>query len=366
MFTVYALNLALAAIPGVELKLLTTDTAGPARGQRLDPGQIAGLYPDQDVVMTRRIAGASMSWGLLRHLPRLVKWADVVHLTAIYSFPTVPTLLACRLFGKPVVWSPHGAIQDAYEWGGSRRRTAKRIWEVLCDALAPPGRTIMHVTSERERMPTQSRLPGTRAVVVPNGVDIPEVLPEKTWKPGGTLRLLYLGRLSPKKGIENLLHAMTMMTGPAIELSIFGTGEAAYVASLHELAARLGLIGRNVRFAGHVDGEARERAFLDSDVCIVPSHTECFCMVVAEALARGVPVVASTGTPWQAVEEKQCGLWVENDPAALADAIAGITHRDLAAMGNRGREWMQEEFGWSQIARTMHEVYVEAVRGTSG
>ncbi|MGE5490054.1 MAG: glycosyltransferase [Actinomycetota bacterium] len=362
MFTVYALNRALAAIPGVELKLLTTDSAGPARGQRLDPDRIAGLYPDQDVIMARRMAGASMSWGLLRHLPRLVKWADVVHLTAIYSFPTIPTLAICRLMGKPVVWSPHGAVQDAYEWSGSRNQRLKRLWEALCNALAVPGKTVTHVTSEREGLPTRARLPRARAVVVPNGVDIPNALPGKAWMPGGTLRLLYLGRLARKKGIENLLQAMAQLADSAVSLSICGTGEPAYEASLRELASSLGLLGKSVSFVGHVDGEARERAFLQADVCVVPSHTECFCMVVAEALARGVPVIASQGTPWSEVEAEECGLWVGNEPDALAEAIQRIRAMALPDMGARGRQWMIREFRWNGLARRMLDIYRSLIR----
>ena len=79
--------------------------------------------------MTRRVAGADVALQLVRKLPELVRCADVVHLTATYSFPTIPTLLLCLIFNKPLVWSPRGAIQDAHEWEGSRRRRLKRVWE---------------------------------------------------------------------------------------------------------------------------------------------------------------------------------------------------------------------------------------------
>lgn len=363
MFTVYAMNHALAAMPDVRLTLLTTDSAGPSRDQRLSIDQIRGLYSEYPVVMTRRVAGASVSWALLRRLPSLVKRADVVHLTAIYSFPTLPTLLLCRLMGKPLVWSPHGAIQDAEEWDGSRRRGPKRAWERVCNALALPDRTVMHVTSERERGPTEARLPRLRSAVVPNGVVCPPALPEKRWRPGGVLRLVYLGRLSPKKGVENLLRAMSILSDAEVGLSIYGTGEADYVAGLRDLATDLGLFGGKVHFAGHVDGEAKTRAFLEADICVVPSHTECFCMVVAESLAHGVPVIASHGTPWQGLEEKQCGRWVDNEPSSLANAILELARCDLPRMGDIGREWMRTEFGWGNVARKMYDLYVSLVRG---
>lgn len=357
IFSVFALNNALAQLTDVSLTVLTTDAAGPRPADRLEPADLLGLYPNQRVEIMPRLAGASVSLAMLGKLPALVRKADVVHLTAAYSFPTLPTLLLCRLFGKPLVWSPRGAIQDAHEWAGARHRRLKRLWERACNLLMPPGRMLVHVTAERERAATQARLPRLAAVVVPNGVDTPEALPARQWRPGGRLRLMYLGRLSPKKGIENLLAAVSLLRGMDISLAIHGTGEAGYVAELKGLAGRGGLPAGAVHFTGHVDGEAKAAAFANADVCVVPSHSENFCMVVAEALAHGVPVVTSKGTPWQAVEDRQCGLWVDNDPRSLADAIAKIGQSDLATMGSLGHAWMRTEFDWDSIARAMHRVY---------
>jgi glycosyltransferase involved in cell wall biosynthesis len=357
IFTAYALNNELANISGVSLKILTTDAAGPELEKRLDRAQLGGLYPNQEVQMTARIAGASVSLGMLWKLPALVRWADVIHLTAIYSFPTIPTLLLCRLLHKPVVWSPHGAIQDAHEWTGSRKQLAKRIWEKFCNALIVPERTVIHVITEREQIPTQTRIPRARTAIVPNGVSLPETLPARSWLPGGKFRLMYLGRLSPKKGIENLLQAMAQLKASDVQLSLYGTGENNYVANLHALAEKLGVLDKAVFFAGHVDGEEKERAFYLADACIVPSYTECFCMVVAEALAHGVPVIASRGTPWAEVEKKHCGLWVDNSPDALVQAVTEIRDMNLPEMGERGRCWMNADYGWSKIAHSMMDVY---------
>ena len=107
------LNNALAHLPDVELKVVTTDSAGPHISDRLDVTAVdRGHFPNQEVIFTRRIFGSSISLGLLRRLPALVRWADVVHLTATYSFPTIPTILVCRYLRTPLVWSLRGAILD--------------------------------------------------------------------------------------------------------------------------------------------------------------------------------------------------------------------------------------------------------------
>lgn len=357
IFSVYALNNALARQHDVSLTVLTTDAAGAQPGVRTDTTKLAGLYPNQDVIMTRRVAGASMSFELLRKLPGLVRRADVVHLTATYSFPTIPTLVLCHIFNKPLVWSPRGAIQDAHEWEGSRRRKLKRVWDRICNTIIWRGKVITHTTAERERIATQARIPNATAVIVPNGIEIPDILPKRDWLPDGRLRLMYIGRLSQKKNIENLLHAIKRIDDPTVLLTIYGAGNVAYTASLKELAGRLGLLGKSVFFAGNVDGEAKSAAFASADVCVVPSHTENFCMVIAEALAHGVPVVASHGTPWAGVVENQCGLWVDNSSDSLAKAINRIRSMELPEMGASGREWMMREFSWGALAEDMMRIY---------
>ncbi|MGZ8158686.1 MAG: glycosyltransferase [Methylobacter sp.] len=360
IFSVYALNNALACLPGASLTVLTTDSAGPQLKDRLDQTGPNGLYPNQWVIMTRRVAGACISVKLLQKLPGLVRSADVVHLTAAYSFPTIPTLLICRIFNKPLVWSPRGAIQDAYEWKGTKHRKLKRCWEWLCNRLILCDRVMMHTTSERERVATQQRLPRATAMIVPNGVDVPDTLPARDWLPDGRLRLIYLGRLSPKKGIENLLEAISRLKNTNVSLTIYGAGDTGYTVKLKALADRLGLLGSVLSFAGHVDGEAKSAAFANADVCVIPSYTENFCMVVAEALAHGVPVVASHGTPWAEVEKRHCGLWVDNSPDSLAQAIAGIGTMELPEMGGRGRKWMKQEFSWNVVAKNMLTLYSKA------
>ena len=361
IFSVYHLNNALARLPGIRLKVLTTDTAGPKLADRLNCSKLdRSLYPNQEVLFARRVAGACVSLELLCRLPRLILWADVVHLTATYSFPTLPTLFFCRVLNKPLVWSHRGAILGSYEWAGAPRKRLKRVWEWLCNTLIRPGRVVAHVTSERERTAAQARIPAAKPVVVPNGVDIPDSLPDRDWQPGGRLRLMYLGRLSPEKGIENLLHALRELDNPSISLTVYGTGPADYVARVRRVAEDLPIADGTVSFAGHVDGDVKTQAFHSADLCVVPSFSENFCLVVAEALAHGVPVVASRGTPWNRVEDKQCGLWVDNSPQSLAEAIVRARLMPLEEMGWRGRKWMESEYGWDTVADAMRQIYKNA------
>jgi glycosyltransferase involved in cell wall biosynthesis len=116
-----------------------------------------------------------------------------------------------------------------------------------------------------------------------------------------------------------------------------------------------------VVFGGHVQEEMKNTCFAEADVCVVPSYSENFGMVVLESLAHGVPVIASKGSPWSRIEEKGCGFWVDNTPEILADAVMRIRRHDLQAMGQSGVRWVKEQFSWQLIAQDMHELYRQLI-----
>jgi glycosyltransferase involved in cell wall biosynthesis len=335
---------------GIDLTVLTTDTAG--LGRRLEVKRYPTIMPaGYPVYYCRRMFSVAAAPGLLWRMFGLVEKADVVHLVAVYSFPTIPVLLLCKLMGKPVVWSPKGAFQ---RWEGSRKIKLKNVWEKLCRLVAP-RRLLLHVTSDFERNESSKRFPATPVAVTPNGVGIPSSV--QRVPSNGTLRLLYYGRLDPIKGIENLLAACSRLNG-GLEwsLTIAGIGEPAYASHLVREIQRLSLADQ-VRMIGEVKTESQGEVFSHADVLILPSHQESFGMVAAEAMANAIPVIVSDRTPWARVEDIGCGLSVSNDEGTLASAIDAISRMPLKDMGLRGRQWMESEYSWDHTSRQMIELY---------
>ena len=360
IYSVFALCNALAARDDVELRVLTTDSAGPSRTQRLDVPESPIRYsPGYDVHYFRRQFGVAFAPSMFAAMPHLVRWADVIHLTAVYSPPTIPVLALSRALRKPIVWSPRGSFQ---KWQSSTHLRLKAAWNLISRALVAPSSTIVHATSEEEAATVDSCVPGLRVRVIPNGVNIPVHSSTREWMPNGVMRLLFLGRLHPIKGIENLLRAVTLVQRKAITLRICGTGDASYIESLRALTRVLGLLDR-VQFTGAIAPDSKGMVFETTDLCIVPSFSESFGIVVAESLAHGVPVVASRGTPWSELQPRRCGLWVNNSPTSLATAISNLKREELATMGSRGRIWMKESFDWSTIAARMAALYRELATG---
>ena len=358
--SMYGLSNALAAVPRVALDILTTDSAGPRRNHRLAVTEFPTRYPPgYHVYFCRRCCGICVSPELVRRLGPMVKAADIVHLHAVYSWPTIPTLIACRLFRKPLVWSVHGALQ---RWTQSSRPTLKALWERGCLAVRPK-RLVVHVTCPKEAEASRLRFPSVEVVMVPHGIEIPEHVAHVGRT--DTIRLLYLGRLDPIKGIENLLRACAILDdrGESWSLTVAGTGASEYVSRLMAGIRRSGLrlsekaAHRHVALIGEASALAKKALFENADMVIVPSYTESFGMVVAEALAHGVPVIASTGTPWARIDEVGCGLCVDNDPESLAKAIEQMSRMPLGPMGQTGRAWMQRQFSWPDRARDIVKLY---------
>lgn len=340
-----------------EVRVLTTDANGPHAVLDVDTTRELVLEERFSVRYCPRVGGEAASPALLRHLPGYLRWADVVHLMSVYSFPTIPTLLACNLMGRPVVWSPRGMLQ---RWEASSKVALKNAWDQVCRVVSRRG-TTLHFTSQEEADESTRRFGGFPSVVIPNGVDLPE---RADHVEGPGLRLLTLGRLHPIKGIENLIAACGELRdrgfGP-FSLTLAGEGDRAYTELLQRQVAKLSL-GAIVTFAGDVRGEAKERLFAASDVLVAPSFRENFGNAIAEALAHQLPVIAGRGTPWAGLEIHDAGLWVKNDPASLAAAIVRVAMMPRAEMGTRGRAWVTRAFGWDEVSAQMIAVYEGLLR----
>jgi glycosyltransferase involved in cell wall biosynthesis len=340
---------------GNHVRVLTTNANGPSMDLEVESNRELDFEPGLTVCYCRQTVRERLSLSLLARVRSYVAWADVVHVTSVYSSPTIAALAACSALGKPAVWSPRGSLQ---RWENTARPVMKEAWERVCRMVAP-RRVALHLTSREEEAQSLARMPGMQGVTIPNGVDFPELvggqmLSEARRSPLG---LLFVGRIHPIKGIDNLLRSCRLLGRErAWRLRVAGTGDAGYRESLEALARDLGVADR-VEFLGHVDGDRKRDAYLDADVVVVPSHSENFSMTVIEALSHGRPVVASRGTPWAAVKEKGCGWWVENSPESLAGALTEAYDAPLHVMGLSGREWMRADYGWFSIARRMMDLY---------
>jgi glycosyltransferase involved in cell wall biosynthesis len=171
-----------------------------------------------------------------------------------------------------------------------------------------------------------------------------------------------MSRIHPKKNVLGLLRAWRSLD-PTVargwRLAIAGPEEAGHGRQVASLVQELGLQGV-VELIGPVEESGKAAIFNSADLFVLPSFSENFGIVVAEAMAHGLPAIATTGTPWQELARRGCGWWVDPDPASLAGALAEAMSRSLEerrAMGAAGRAYARTQFSWDHIAEVTVAVY---------
>ncbi|WP_334163955.1 glycosyltransferase [Phenylobacterium sp.] len=303
-------------------------------------------------------ARLGISRGLREALVRECADADVVHGHSLWMMPNVYPAVASRRTGTPLVISPRGTLGAAPL---TYSKWTKRLFWAAAQGAAVRQASLLHATSEQERDEIRAFGLTKPVAVIPNGVDIPDHAPRPV-RGQGPRRLLYLGRLHPKKGIELLLAAWRGLSTrhPDWELHLVGPGPETYVAELRRLAAELDL--PRVTFAGGLYGHMKRQAYAEAELYVLPSLNENFGMSVAEALSHGVPVVTTRGTPWGGLVDQGCGWWAPADVAgieATLDEALGVSEDRLATMGAAGRRWVTEAFSWARIASDMEDAYLQ-------
>jgi len=282
---------------------------------------------------------------------------DVAHIHGLWRMPYLQIARAARASAMPVVVSVHGMLHPA---ALERRSLAKRLFRWLVqDPLLLDGARCLHATAAEEA--EFIRRAGYRGpiAIVPWGIDHPPATPVPTKTDASSF--VYLGRLHPSKGIETLLAAWARISGqfPAWRLIVAGYDEDGYRAQLETRARQLGIDAR-VTFSGPVTDGDREALFASASIIVLPSPAENFGLVIAEALARGIPAVATTGAPWRALADERCGWLTEPDAATLAATLTEALSTDVPTrglMGARGRRYALPRFDWDRIARSMADLY---------
>jgi glycosyltransferase involved in cell wall biosynthesis len=284
--------------------------------------------------------------------------ADLLHNNGVWMMPNIYVGMIARRRRIPLVFSPHDMFSEwALAFSPWRKRFA---WWLLGQRRTVAAATCFHAACESEALDIRRLGFRQPVAVIPNGVELPELGAAPARDRSARRRLLFLSRIHPKKGIPFLLHAWQKVEHrhPDWELIVAGPDEGGHLSRLQTLKGELGL--QRVSFLGPAYGDAKDALYRSADLFVLPTHSENFGMVVAEALAYGIPVITTTGAPWAGLEQHGCGWWVELSEHQLGETLHSamdLPEERRAAMGCRGRLWMQQSYRWDRIAKKMKSVY---------
>lgn len=299
---------------------------------------------------------------------------DIVHLHGIWNLELHRCAVICRRWHVPYVIAPRGMLEP---WSLEQKWLKKKIARLLYQDHDLKCAAALHATAESEA--EQFRKLGFKnpVIVSPNGVNVP-----KEWGTGsgergteeGIRRVLFVSRMHPKKGVIELVEAWNALTTHNPQLAnwicelvytVGGETEREYEAKVKATVKELGLEDRFI-FTGALNDEMKWQAYARADLFVLPTYSENFGIVVTEALWAGVPVITTSGTPWQELNERRCGWWVDVGVNPLVDALREAISLDDAQrreMGARGRALVEEKYTWAAVVKAMVKGYELILRG---
>lgn len=256
-----------------------------------------------------------------------------------------------------IVYSPHGMLEP---WIMKRHYWTKKLPAILLfQKRGIKIADVIHSTADSEKDNLLKLGWNKNITVIGNCVDVDAIKMKKSWK--RTKTILFLSRVHVKKGINFFIEAAASLRDEldGYRIKIAGPGDEAYVEELKALSVKLGVQDK-VDFIGPVFGDKKFDLYREADLFVLPTHSENFGIVVAEALACGTPVITTKGTPWNELETEHCGWWTEIGAEATVEAVKDFltkNEEELREMGENGRRLIEEKYDSKRIAKEFVEMY---------
>lgn len=322
------------------------------------------------------------SLGISREISlALTEWKpDIVHLHGLWQYPSYAVSKWARSNGIPYVVSPRGMLD---QWALKNSAWKKMLAGALYEKRSLSSAGCLHALTEKEVEDIRKYEVETPVCVLPNGVDVQEEGSESK-EQGSDIRcqvsrdgkrsriLLYIGRLHPKKGLENMLRAWSLVNervevARTWRLVVAGWDDGGHEINLRKLTADLG-VEDSVEFSGSVYGADKDAILKRADAFILPSRSEGLPMSVLEAWAFGLPVVMTRECNLPEGFDAGAAIEVAADLDSVAAGLCrllDLSDEDRSRMGAKGRYLVAQKYAWRSIAEKMLGVYRWIIDGGS-
>ena len=306
---------------------------------------------------------------------------DLIQLQRLWAKSYHVVALIARKHNIPYIITPRGMLEP---WSLSQKKWKKKLALMFYQMKDLKKAACIFTTAEMEAQHVRELGVNAPMSVIPNGIET-DGYACRTSLEGVKKQILFLSRVHVKKGIEILIDAFCKLRaegGVFKEWSvvIVGNGEDDYIESLKRKVDELELEDC-IKILPPVFGEAKTKLYQESSLFCLPSYSENFGMVIAEALSCGVPAITTNGTPWQLLngdyatmgasldmlgEDKRTGwcidLSVKNLERTLREAMA-MSPAALYEMGQRGSKMINENFNYRSVALKTKCLYEWIVNG---
>lgn len=282
---------------------------------------------------------------------------QLIHSHGIWSATNHWACYVGKKNGIPIIIQPHGMLEP---WSLRQKKIKKKIALALYQKYDLTNADLLVATSELEYESLREFGLTQPIAIIPNGIKIEKPL-NSIEKFSGIEKksVLFLSRIHPKKGLNNLLKAWSELDVTGWELIIAGSGDHNYISELFCLCKKL-KIESSVKFVGYLDGQKKDDAFKCAKIFVLPSYSENFGIAILEALSFGLPVITTKDTPWSNLDKDGCGWTIDVgvDPlkSALQKALV-LDEAALAIMGVKCADYAKK-FDSNMVGQKMHDVYM--------
>lgn len=290
---------------------------------------------------------------------------DLIHAQGVWVPLYKQAASILRKNGIPYIMTPRGALEP---WCLKHKWLKKKLAMMLYQKKDLQKAAAILTTADMEAKHLRDLGLTPPMAVIPNGIDVAEYqCRPKHYLSSVKKQIVFISRISPKKGIEILINVWEKMRAdfPDWNVVIAGNGEEAYIEQLKGVISSKGL-SDVVEIIPPIFGEAKHKLYMESSLFVLPTYSENFGMVIAEALACGVPVVTTNGTPWQELNDEKIGWCVdlseENIENAIREALA-LPTEELFAMGQKGSKHINDNYLYTSVAKKNIELYKWILEG---
>lgn len=282
---------------------------------------------------------------------------DVFHSNSCWSPYSSYTIGWAHDKGYKTILTPHGMLEP---WILARHHWTKKVPALfLYQKAAIKKADMLHATADSEKENLLKLGWNKKVEVIANCVQIDGIDVKKLWTK--KRNILFLSRVHVKKGINFLIEAANFLKYDLSDykFTIAGPGDTAYIDELKMLTRKLG-VEDLFEFVGPVFGEAKWKLYKNADLFVLPTYSENFGIVIPEALASGTPVITTKGTPWEELNTRHCGWWIDIGTKPLVEAIQlflSCSEHDLQRMGINGRQLVEEKYTSESVAKQFIRLY---------
>lgn len=300
---------------------------------------------------------------------------DVIQLQSMWDLRYHIVAKTARKHRIPYIITPRGMLEP---WCLSQKKWKKKLAMALYQMKDIKRSACVFTTAEMEALHVRDLGVDVPMVVLPNGIET-DSYPCRISKDKVKKQILFLSRIHIKKGIELLIDAFDRIIKKNADMddwtvAIVGNGEEEYIRELKRKVEGLNLRDK-VKILAPVFGDAKVKLYQESSIFCLPSYSENFGMVIAEAMSCGVPCITTNGTPWQLLngevstmganldilgKNRKTGwcidLNVDNLEKVLLEAMTMKTEA-LYEMAQKGNLLVQENFNYKSVARKVMQLY---------